>query len=121
MFRPRLIKLWRDAKAERGRLTLMLLAMAVSLSALGAMVGAWAILEREMTRSYASTQPAHATLELPRGVDEATLALCRSHPLVAQADAREVTLSRIHVGQDWRPLLLFTPPSFERLALNRFT
>jgi putative ABC transport system permease protein len=112
--------LWRDAKAERGRLTLMLLAIAVSLSALGAMLGAWAILEREITRSYASTQPAHATLELPAGVDEAALALARSSPLVAQADAREVTLSRIHLGEDWRPLLLFTPPSFEQLELNRF-
>jgi putative ABC transport system permease protein len=121
MLEPRLLKLWRDARAERGRLTLMLLAIAVSLSALGAMLGAWAILEREITRSYASTRPAHATLELPAGVDEAALALTRSHPLVAEADAREVTLARIHVGRDWRPLLLFTPPSFERLTINRFT
>jgi putative ABC transport system permease protein len=121
MLEPRLLKLWRDARAERGRLTLMLLAIAVSLSALGAMLGAWAILEREITRSYASTRPAHATLELPAGVDETALALTRSHPSVAETDAREVTLARIHVGRDWRPLLLFTAPSFERLSVNRFT
>ena len=121
MFSPRLLKLWRDAKLERGRLTLMLLAIAVSLSALGAMLGAWAILEREITRSYASTRPAHATLELPAGVDEGVLERVRQSPLVAEADAREVTQSRIHVGRDWRPLLLFTPPSFERLSLNRFS
>lgn len=121
MLSPRWSKLWRDAQVERGRLTLMLLAVAVSLSALGAMLGAWAILEREITRSYASTMPAHATLELPAGVDEAVLALARRNPLVAVADAREVTLSRIRVGRDWRPLLLFTPPSFEHLRLNRFT
>lgn len=99
----------------------MLLAIAVSLSAFGAMLGAWAILQREITRSYSSTVPAHATLELPGGVDQATLALARRSPLVAEADAREVTLARVHVGRAWRPLLLFTPPSFERLALNRFT
>jgi putative ABC transport system permease protein len=121
MFSPRWVKLWRDAKAERGRLALMLVATAVSLSAFGAMLGAWAILDREITRSYASSQPAHATLELPAGVDQATLGLSRSNALVAQADAREVTLSRIRVGRDWRPLLLFTPASFEQLTLNRFT
>src|SRR4051812_44862176 len=92
MFSPRWVKLWRDAKAERGRLALMLVATAVSLSAFGAMLGAWAILDREITRSYASSQPAHATLELPAGVDQATLELSRSNALVAQADAREVTL-----------------------------
>jgi putative ABC transport system permease protein len=121
MLSPRLIKLWRDVKAERGRLTLMLLAIAVSLSALGAMLGAWAVLEREITRSYASTRPSHATLELPAGVDEAALLLTRSSVLVAEADAREVTLCRIHVGQDWRPLLLFTVPNFEQLDINRFS
>src|SRR5687768_1342534 len=101
MLEPRLLKLWRDACAERGRLTLMLLAIALSLSALGAMLGAWGVLEREMTRSYASSRPAHATLELPAGVDEVALALARRSPLVAEADAREVTLGRIHVGRDW--------------------
>lgn len=121
MLEPRLRKLWRDASAERGRLTLMLLAIALSLSALGAMLGAWGILEREITRSYASTRPAHATLELPAGADEVALALTRGHPLVAEADAREVTVGRIHVGRDWRPFLLFTPPSFEQLTINRFT
>ena len=121
MVSPRLLKLWRDAKAERGRLLLMLLAIAVSLSALGAILGAWSILEREISRSYAGTRPAHATLELPAGVGQAVLDLSRSHPEVAEVDAREVTLSRIHVGRDWRPLLLFTPPSFEHLGLNRFT
>jgi putative ABC transport system permease protein len=120
MLSPRSIKLLRDAKTERGRLALMSLAVVVSLSALGAMLGAWAILEREITRSYTSTRPAHATLELTEGVDEAALAQARRHPLVAEADAREVTLSRIHVGRDWRPLLLFTPPSYERLSINRF-
>ena len=70
MLSPRSIKLLRDAKTERGRLALMSLAVVVSLSALGAMLGAWAILEREITRSYTSTRPAHATLELTEGVDE---------------------------------------------------
>jgi len=120
MLSARLSKLRRDVTTERGRLLLMLAALAVSLSALGAILGAWAILEREIARSYASTNPAHVTLELPAGVDARALELARSNPAVAEADAREVTLARIHVGQDWRPLLLFTPPSFEQLSINRF-
>lgn len=114
-------KLWGDLRAERGRIALMLLAVLVSLAALGAMLGAWAVLSREIRRSCASTNPAHATLELPNGVDAATLDMVRKSPLVAQAEAREVLLARVHVGSSWRPLLLFGVPGFTDLQMNLFT
>lgn len=120
MLSARFRKFLGDLRAERGRLLLMFLAVFVSLTALGAVLGAWMVLTREIGRSYLETNPAHATLELPQGVDAATLDLVRSEPSVAEAEAREVTIARVHVGQDWRQLLLFTLPSFEQARMNRF-
>jgi putative ABC transport system permease protein len=120
MYSPRWHKLWGDVRAERGRMALMVLSVLVSLAALGAVLGAWAVLSREIVRSYASTHPAHATLELPNGVDAATLALVGRSPLVAEAEAREVVLARAHVGDNWRSLLLFGVPDFEGMQMNRF-
>lgn len=121
MLSARFRKFFGDLRAERGRLGLMFLAVFVSLTALGAVLGAWMVLTREIGRSYLETNPAHATLELPHGLDKATLELVRSEPSVAEAEAREVTVARVHVGRDWRPLLLFTLPDFEHMRMNRFT
>ena len=113
-------KLWRDAQAERGRFVLMLMAVAVSLGAVGAVLGAYAVLTREIGVNYLGTRPAHATLELRGDVDDAVLAMARRDPTVEDAEARDVILARARVGDDWRPLLLFVVDDFARLRLNRF-
>lgn len=117
---PRWSKLLGDVAAERGRLALMVSAVAVSLVAVGAVLGAWAILSREISRNYLGTRPASATLELPGGVDAALLAQVRAHPLVAEAEAREVVVARAKVGADWRRTLLFAVDDFDDLRLNTF-
>jgi len=117
---PRWRKLWRDAVAERGRFVLMLVAVAVSLSALGAVLGAYAVLTREMADNYLGTVPAHATLELAGDVDAVVLAKVRAQPGIEAAEARDVILARARVGDDWRPLLLFVVDDFGALSLSRF-
>jgi putative ABC transport system permease protein len=121
MLDARYRKLWGDVLAERGRIVLMLLSVLVSLGALGAMLGSWRVLACEISRSYASSVPAHATLDLPGGVDARVLQRVREDPRVASAEAREVTLARARVGNEWRPLLLFTVTNFDNQLMNRFT
>ena len=118
---PRWRKLWQDVLAERGRFALMLVAVAVSLGAFGAVLGAYAVLTREMAANYLGTEPAHATLELRGDVDTAVLALARLDPAVAVAEARDVILARARVGDDWLPLLLFIVDDFASIRLSRFT
>jgi putative ABC transport system permease protein len=119
--RPRWIKLVRDVAAERERLALMLVAIAVSLAAVGAVLGGYAVLTREIAANYLGTHPADATLELPGGVDARALAIAREHPSVREAEAREVLLARAQVSGDWRPLLLFVVDDFSAMKLNAFT
>ncbi len=118
--KPRWIKLWRDVSAERGRFALMLAALVVALAALGAVLGAYAVLTREMAANYLGTEPAHATLELRGDVTPEVLAAARRQPGVALAEARDVILARAHIGEAWRPVLLFAVDDFAALRLSRF-
>ncbi len=120
MASPRWTKLARDLWTERGRAALMIAAVATSLVAVGAVLGAYAILTREIAANYLGTRPASATLELEGGADAALAAEVRRRPGIAEAEARGVVLARARVGDDWRPLLLFVVDDFSGLRLNTF-
>ncbi len=117
---PRWTKLARDLWAERGRLSLMIVAIAASLAGVGAITAAYAVLTREIAVNYLGTRPAAATLEIPSGADPALVTAVRSFPGIADAEAREVILARARVGDDWRRMLLFVVDDFGDLRLNRF-
>jgi putative ABC transport system permease protein len=117
---PRFRKLLRDVGTEWGRLTVMIVAVAVSVMGIGAVLGAFSIMSREMPRNYLETRPASAALELTTDVDAALLAEVRRRPDVADADAGEIVLARAKVGPDWIPHLLFVVDDFEHMRLNTF-
>jgi putative ABC transport system permease protein len=98
----------------------MMVAIVVSLVAVGAVLGAYAILTREIAVNYRGTHPADATLELEGGVDLPLLKRVRGRPEIGVAEAREVVLARARVGEDWRPLLLFVVNDFAQMRLNTF-
>lgn len=118
---PRWRKLVGDIAGERGRIAAMIVGVAVSVTAVGAVLGAYAILTREIRASYLGTRPAAATLEIPGGIDAEMLARVRADADVDDAEARGVIVARAHVGDDWRPLLLFVVDDFASLRLNTFT
>jgi hypothetical protein len=98
----------------------MVAAVTVSLIAVGTILGAYAVTNREIAASYLGTRPASATLEIPTGVDAALLEEVRKHPAVAEAEARDVIVARMRVGNEWRRTLLFVVDDFDDLRLNLF-
>ena len=84
--RPRWRKLLADAGNERGRLAAMIVAVAVSLAALGTILGGWAVLTREIAVNYLGTAPAEASLELPGGADPALVQRVRELAAVGLAE-----------------------------------
>src|SRR5512138_2206267 len=64
MVSPRYRKLAGDLRAMPGRVIAMVLALAVSLSGVGAALGARTVLRRTIATSYLSSHPADATIEL---------------------------------------------------------
>ncbi|MFZ5893326.1 MAG: ABC transporter permease [Myxococcota bacterium] len=117
---PRWRKLWRDVWLQRGRMLLMIAAITVSLMGVGTILGTHAIMSREVPRSYLSTRPASASLELREEVSPALIQAVRALPSVSAAEAGEIVAARAKVGLDWVPLLLFVVDDFDTQQLNRF-
>lgn len=113
-------KLRSDICADRRRLLLTILALALSLAGLGTMLDVYAVLIREITRNYGETMPASATIEIddvsPALVDE-----IRGQPGVDRAERRRAVNARVRDGVDWRPLRMFVVDDFAHLRLNTFT
>lgn len=120
MIAVRYRKLLQDLWSERGRSLLMVTAVAVSLSGVGAVLGGYSILSREVPRNYLGTHPAHAAYELGADVGQPLVAAVRARPEVAEAQAGEIVLARAKVGEDWIPLLLFVVEDYQDLRLNTF-
>lgn len=112
-------KLRADIRLDRGRLTLTVLALALSLAGLGTMLDVYSVLIREITRNYRETAPAAATFEL-ENVDHALVAAVRTIPGVATSERRRALDARVRGGDDWRPLRLFIIDDFEHMQLNQF-
>jgi putative ABC transport system permease protein len=119
--RPRWRKLLGDLRASWGRLVAMQLAMALALSAVGAVLGARAVLRPAIRASYLATRPADMTIELAGGVDHALLAAVRARPEVAAADRRQMVRARVkkQPGDPWQMLVLFVA-DFADLRLGTF-
>lgn len=117
---PRWSKVWRDLWTARGRMFIMVSAVAVSLVGVGTTLGGYAIMSREMNRAYLGTNPAAATLDTHHAVNDALVARVKELPNVLQAEARATLVGRVQVGEDWRPAMLFVVPDFNRMQLATF-
>ena len=112
-------KVVRDLWLIRGRTAVLIGALALGLVAVGAVLGAYGILAREMPRSYRRSNPAAATLVLDRGADAGLLDAVRRRPGIADAEARAAVRARVDVGPDARlPLNLFVVEDFVAMRLE---
>jgi len=112
-------KVFRDLWVGRGRMALLIVAVAASLFAVGTALSAYAILTRELTLAYLNTRPASATLETD-AVDRALVERVRLQPGIKDAEGRATIRARVRVGPDWRPLILFVVPDFSNMRLSTF-
>ena len=110
----------RDLWVSRGRVALMVVAIAVALTGVGALLVARAVVLREATAAYAATNPASATLDVDGGVDAALLARVRARPGVADATTRQTLDTRVRVDGGWRRMLLFVVDPADPLTVARF-
>ncbi len=120
MTSPRWKKLLRDLQASTGRMAMMVIAIAVSIFAVGTILSAYTILTREISRNYLGTNPASAYLELDR-VDDSVVEAVKQRPNIVDAEAGSWIMTRIDIGSnEWRPLLLFVVKDFNTIRLNKF-
>jgi len=117
---PRWRKLAGDLRNARGRLSMMVLAMAVGMFGIATIMGAYTILTREISRNYLGTNPASALIEVDRVTDELMQAV-RHRPGIANAEADSSVWARVEVKPDeWMPLLLFVVKDFRAMEIGMF-
>ncbi|WP_332686781.1 ABC transporter permease [Devosia sp.] len=117
---PRWKKLVGDFVATRGRVALMLAALAIGMLTLTTIAGAYAILTREISRNYLATNPASALIDLGQVTPEA-LELIRNAPGVADAELISIVVARARAGDGpWLRTLLFVAPNPTSMRIGRF-
>jgi len=121
-----MVKLRRDLRASWSRLLLMVIAIAVSLTAFGGVLFAWAACGRETGRAYVSTEPASATILLDQPIDAermATIAAeARRWPGVIAATGRTQFTGEVEVNGRLRdiPLQVFVAAPDDPLRIAKF-
>jgi len=104
------VKLRRDLRATWSRFLLMLIAIAISLTAFGGVLFAWAASGRETGSAYMSTEPASATILLDQAIDAEQMAAiaaeARRRPGVIEATGRTQFDSEVEVNGRSREILL---------------
>lgn len=118
MSRPRWMKLARDLMTARGRMAMLVAAIAASIFALTLMLSTLTVMTREMTANYVGTNPASAFIELDQ-IDDALIDAVRQQPNIADAEATSWINGRVEVAPDqWMPLLLFVIPDFANARIS---
>jgi putative ABC transport system permease protein len=111
-------KIFRDFWQERTRTVLVVFAVALGLAGFSAVLGTWAILDRELDKGYLATNPASATLRTD-AVDDDLLREVRSGHGVADAQARRVLSGRLRTPSgEWRGLTLFVVKDYGNIRIS---
>ncbi len=116
---PRWRKVLRDLWGHKTRSALVVLSIAVGVFAVGMIAGMYAILPRELNRSYAAIHPAHAVL-YTTPFDDELVQTVRRMPDVRDAEGRRSVTLRLRVGPErWRRLRLVAIADYNDMRIDK--
>src|ERR671918_320702 len=109
----------RDFWTERARTALVVLAIALGISAFASVLSSYAILTRELDRGYLATNPASAVLRVDRIDDDLVNAILQN-PEVSDAEPRRTVSGQIKAGPvQWRNLVLFVVKDYGDIRVSK--
>lgn len=112
-------KAFRDFWTERARTALVVLAIALGISAFASVLSSYAILTRELDRGYLATNPASAVLRVD-SVDDELVAAILQNPEVSAAEPRRTVGGQIKAGPvQWRNLVLFVVKDYGDIRVSK--
>src|SRR5687767_3211986 len=109
----------RDFWHERSRTVLVVLAIALGISAFAAVLSSYAILTRELDRGYLDINPASAVMRLDLIDDDLVKAILQN-PEVSDAEPRRTIRGQIKSGPvQWRNLMLFVVHDYANIRVSK--
>ena len=109
----------RDFWYERARTALVVLAIALGISAFAAVMSSYAILTRELDLGYLATNPASAVIRVDQ-IDEGTIKAILQNPEVSDAEPRRTIRGQIKAGPvQWRNLVLFVVHDYGNIRVSK--
>src|SRR5687768_18030492 len=109
----------RDFWTERARTALVVLAIALGISAFASVMSSYAILTRELDRGYLATNPASAVLRVD-SIDDELVDAVLQNPQVSDAEPRRVVSGQIKSGpMQWRNLTLFVVKDYGDIRVSK--
>lgn len=111
-------KTWRDLWQHRARSLLVVLAVALGLTAAGTILNAWALVERATDLGYRASLPVSATLLLDRA-DAPALAIAQGLPDIAAARLRRTVMAAVQAGGRARNAVVIAVDDLKRADIGR--
>ena len=109
----------RDFWQERARTILVVLAIALGISAFAAVLSSYAILTRELDQGYLATNPASAVLRVD-SIDNDLVKAILQNPEVSDAEPRRTISGQMKAGPvQWRNLVLFVVEDYGNIRVSK--
>ncbi len=120
--RPKYKKVFNDLKSDLAKNLILVLAIAIGVLGIGAILGGYAVLKREMASNYIGTSPASATIKLEDvSITRSLVDSIKVLPGVKSAERHATIYARMKIKKDWHPLLLFVVDDFQNIQTNKIT
>ena len=111
----------RDFWHERARTVLVVLAIALGISAFAAVLASYAILTRELDQGYLATNPASAVIRVDSIDDELVKAILQN-PEVSDAEPRRTISGQLKSGaMQWRNVILFVVNDYGNIRVSKLS
>jgi putative ABC transport system permease protein len=119
IMQTRYYKVIRDLTSDYSKNFMLVLAIAIGVFGIGAILGGYSVIKREMTDNYRGTVPASATIEIDGKITKGLVDSVKLFPGIAEAERHATLVARMKVGDKWYPLLLFIIDDFQDKRTNK--
>ncbi len=116
--KTRYFKVIRDLTSDYSKNFMLVLAIGIGLFGIGAILGGYSVIKREMKDNYMGTVPASATIEIEGEISKTLIESIKKFPGIAEAERHATVSARMKVGEKWFPLLLFVSDDFKSKKTN---